>query len=189
MSKKDFQREKSFHAILEAAMDLFSEQGYDCTSIRQIAAKAGISLGLLYNYFSSKDEVLKAGILKAQKELAPAFEAPERLSPFQLLEHYVRATFKTLEEHKRFWRLYYSLRLQSAVFKTLEEEQKTERQKVLAFLTRNLAEAGSMSPSAEAKLMLATLDGIAYHALMTPDYPLPDVMIRYLLQLKNHLGS
>lgn len=189
MSKKILQRESSLQNILEAAMELFSEQGYDCTSIRQIAAKAGISLGLLYNYFKSKEEVLKAGLEKGRQEMLKGLEMPKELTPIQELEHYVRLTVKRLEEHRNFWRLYYSLRLQSEVVKALEKELQPEHQKILAHLTKCLADAGSTSPTAEAKLMVASLDGISHHYLLYPDYPLADVTIRYLVQLKSHLNA
>lgn len=67
--------------ILNAAMQLFDEQGYGNTSVSQIAAKANISKGLIYHYFKSKLEILKATIdiveeakeyLWAQESLADA---------------------------------------------------------------------------------------------------------------------
>ena len=47
-------------AIEEAALELFMEQGYHATSMRQIADKAGLALGGIYNHFSSKDEIFEA---------------------------------------------------------------------------------------------------------------------------------
>ncbi|MBD2452231.1 TetR/AcrR family transcriptional regulator [Nostoc sp. FACHB-152] len=46
--------------LVDTALALFSEQGYDATSIKQIAAAAGVAVGLLYHYFPSKSEVMKA---------------------------------------------------------------------------------------------------------------------------------
>ena len=43
--------------ILNAAAELFSEQGYDRTSIRDIARKVGLLPGSVYHYFPSKDEL------------------------------------------------------------------------------------------------------------------------------------
>jgi AcrR family transcriptional regulator len=43
--------------IIRAAHDLFVQQGYHGTSMRQIAQRSGIALGSLYNHFSSKEEV------------------------------------------------------------------------------------------------------------------------------------
>jgi len=45
--------------ILDAALKLFAEKGYASTSISCIAETANISKGLMYNYFKSKDELLK----------------------------------------------------------------------------------------------------------------------------------
>lgn len=46
--------------IIQAAHDLFIQQGYHGTSMRQIASQAGIALGGLYNHFESKEQVFKA---------------------------------------------------------------------------------------------------------------------------------
>ena len=55
-------RENSIHAILTAALNLFRSQGYSTTSVRQIAEKAGVSLGMVNHYFGSK-EYLGAQVL------------------------------------------------------------------------------------------------------------------------------
>ncbi len=46
--------------ILEAAAAVFAEQGYDSTTTNAIAARAGISPGSLYQYFTNKDDVAHA---------------------------------------------------------------------------------------------------------------------------------
>ena len=55
--------EKTRQAIEEAAIRLFMEQGYHATSMRQIAKRAGLALGGIYNHFSSKDEIFEAIII------------------------------------------------------------------------------------------------------------------------------
>ncbi|MFE1950012.1 TetR/AcrR family transcriptional regulator [Streptomyces sp. NPDC059524] len=47
-------------AIIEAAREEFSEQGYGATSIRDIAKRAGVSLSALYYYYKGKQELLVA---------------------------------------------------------------------------------------------------------------------------------
>jgi AcrR family transcriptional regulator len=44
--------------ILRAAVKLFSEKGYYITTVQQIARKAGVSTGLIYQYFGDKDDIL-----------------------------------------------------------------------------------------------------------------------------------
>ncbi|WP_411087386.1 TetR family transcriptional regulator [Streptomyces sp. 061-3] len=48
--------------ILEAARTEFAERGYDKTSIRGIAKKAGVDAALVHHYFGTKDEVFAAAI-------------------------------------------------------------------------------------------------------------------------------
>jgi AcrR family transcriptional regulator len=50
-------------AIEDAAIDLFMEQGYHATSMRQIAERAELALGGIYNHFASKDELFEAIII------------------------------------------------------------------------------------------------------------------------------
>lgn len=44
---------------LEAALKLFSSQGFGATSMRQIAAESGLSVGNLYHHFSNKEEIFQ----------------------------------------------------------------------------------------------------------------------------------
>lgn len=44
--------------ILTAAVDLFAANGYDATSVSQVVARAGVTKGALYHYFSAKDDLL-----------------------------------------------------------------------------------------------------------------------------------
>jgi len=46
--------------ILDVALDLFTDQGFDGTSMREIAARLGISKPAIYHHFASKEEILMA---------------------------------------------------------------------------------------------------------------------------------
>jgi AcrR family transcriptional regulator len=56
--------ERTRQAIMEAAYDLFLEQGYAATSMRQIAERAGLALGGIYNHFLNKDAIFCELILE-----------------------------------------------------------------------------------------------------------------------------
>ena len=66
-------------AILEAAHAVFLEQGYDATSMAQMAARAGGSKQTFYGYFSSKAELFAAVML--EKGAGRAMPIFERLDP------------------------------------------------------------------------------------------------------------
>ena len=44
--------------VIEAALTLGSDGGYDAVQMRDVATKAGVALGTIYRYFSSKDHLL-----------------------------------------------------------------------------------------------------------------------------------
>lgn len=58
--------------ILNAALELFSTRGPGGTRIQDLAARAGISQGLMYHYFSSKEEVHRELIVRAFQRIAEA---------------------------------------------------------------------------------------------------------------------
>ena len=49
--------------ILRAAVELFQEQGFHSTTTHQVADRAGISVGLIYQYFGNKEDLLRAAIV------------------------------------------------------------------------------------------------------------------------------
>ncbi len=62
--------------IYEAAMELFREKGFEPTTMRDIAAKAGVALGGTYYYFSSKDAIVLAFYSEMQESSnGPVLEA------------------------------------------------------------------------------------------------------------------
>lgn len=67
--------------ILRAAVKLFSENGYYTTTIQQIARKAGVSTGLIYQYFGDKDDILfltlKLVLETYENEIPPRLEGIE----------------------------------------------------------------------------------------------------------------
>jgi AcrR family transcriptional regulator len=62
--------------LMAAALDLFVERGYAATRLDDVAARAGVSKGTLYLYFSSKEELFKAVV---RSGIVPLIEHGERL--------------------------------------------------------------------------------------------------------------
>src|SRR3954463_8477904 len=52
--------EQSRALILNTALDLLQEHGYEKTTMRAIARRAGVSLGNAYHYFGSKEHLIQA---------------------------------------------------------------------------------------------------------------------------------
>ncbi len=64
--------EQTRHAIAEAALRLFREQGYEATTMRAIAKEAGVATGNAYYYFGSKEELIHAYYARNHAEHAAA---------------------------------------------------------------------------------------------------------------------
>jgi len=58
-SRQRAKSEASVGRTLEAALELFSSQGFGATSMRQIADAAGLSVGNVYHHFASKEEIFQ----------------------------------------------------------------------------------------------------------------------------------
>ena len=56
--------ERTRQGVIEAAYQLFLEQGYAATSMRQIAERAGLALGGIYNHFPGKEAIFSELILE-----------------------------------------------------------------------------------------------------------------------------
>ena len=90
-------RRVSREKILSAALELFAKKGFHATSISQIAKKAKISKGLMYNYFKSKDRLLDEIIQNGFTELAGlSYHSTKSAFPEEQLKNYVSAVLDNL---------------------------------------------------------------------------------------------
>jgi AcrR family transcriptional regulator len=55
--------------VIESAMELANEGGYEAVQMREVAARADVALGTLYRYFSSKDQLLVAAMAHWTRQL------------------------------------------------------------------------------------------------------------------------
>ena len=62
MTKPRYHRRKEDrpHEITQAALEAFAEKGYAATRVEEVAKRAGVSKGLMYLYFKTKEELFKA---------------------------------------------------------------------------------------------------------------------------------
>nr|MCR4735058.1 TetR/AcrR family transcriptional regulator [Treponema sp.] len=65
--------------ILESSLTLFSKQGYDGTSVEQIAQAVGIKAPSLYKHFKGKEEILNAIIDSAEARYEESFGSEKNI--------------------------------------------------------------------------------------------------------------
>jgi AcrR family transcriptional regulator len=103
--------ERSRAVILEAALHLFSEQGYRGTSIREIAEAAGLSTGNLYHHFPDKETLFRTLLDQYWADIeSPDFSFNKALAagcfPHDL-EDLARAAEESVRAHRRHVALIY----------------------------------------------------------------------------------
>jgi AcrR family transcriptional regulator len=185
MNRFQEKREQSINKLAAVALRLFSEQGYEATSIRTIASEADMSLGLLYNYFKSKDELLEEIFRRGIQDIQDLFKQPlEKSNSSSEIERHIRQTVKLLKEKKDFWKLLHGIRMQSAVVRHLMADMNAQTALIENQIRSNLVEAGIPFPDLEAKLLFASIDGMAHHFLLYEHYPIDDVATLLVMRYK-----
>ena len=77
MTERSILQEERRRLILDAAVRVFARKGFHTCRVGDIAEEAGVSHGLLYHYFSSKDELLECMFHEAWDEVMVAIAAVE----------------------------------------------------------------------------------------------------------------
>lgn len=119
MGRKPIDIEK----VKTAALEVFMEKGYDGTSMRDIAQRAGCSVGLAYNYYATKDEMFTGALdifFGRHKKNLETFKEEARRSPFRALTDllmYVERESLVFRKHnvKVHWTVRYAIREHSLI--------------------------------------------------------------------------
>jgi len=99
-------RETARAAILDAAEELIATRGMQNAPLAQIAKRAGVAVGTLYNYFTDRDELVKALFETRRASLRPliraAITADDSRAFEPRLRAFIRAVLAAFETHRRF---------------------------------------------------------------------------------------
>ena len=176
-------RQRSMAIIKEVALDLFAHNGYHSTSISQIAKAAGVSKGLMYNYFAGKQDLLQAilsDVIRMGDQLVADEVQPGR-EPREALRAITERTFALVDENPQFWKLLVSLAFQPDVVEEvglfLQQAQEETLNKSIDLFRR----MGAGEPELEAFFYGAVMDGIMMGYMTLGDKYPRERMQRYVL--------
>lgn len=177
-------RESKRRQILDAAIECFATTGYHAVSITDLAKHAGISKGLMYNYFSSKDELLKAvfrEIMEVMMQLLTTDESGE-FDRKQMVQYFNRL-FDHLQENLVLWKMYMAIFSQPAVQLILKEEIQAASRKPLEIVERYFKKLGYKKPSDEVAFLSTLISGVTYEYIADPaNYPIEMIKKRIISQ-------
>lgn len=164
-------REQKKALIMETALELFATHGYYPTSISMIAKKAGISKGLSYNYFKSKEDLVREIMINGVKTFIESFDSnKDGILTCEEFEFFVRDTFRVLQENIPYWKLYFSTMMQPQVFELVQKEVYEMIPKYTKMLMVYYDKLGVEHPAQEALIFGAVMDGISLNYVMNPDH-------------------
>lgn len=96
VSRRELNKQLTQEAIFDAAMALFKTQGYEATTIEEIALASGVSKGTVFNYFPSKDAIL--GYISARHLTSLLKEAEKLLGGCRSTREKLKRLFGSLVE-------------------------------------------------------------------------------------------
>lgn len=175
-SQNEIIRAQRKNEILEAALTVFAERGYAASTIEQVARAAGTSKGLVYNYFQSKEALLKAifDAMRAQSDFIWQFNAKQTAK--HQLKNLIDATFLFLAKYPLQMRLMLQLALQPEVVEDLKDVINVAHKEKHRQIEPLLTVLGYNNPVNEAHYLGALLEGIALGMMvMGENYPLDDM--------------
>jgi len=138
--------DQSKEKILFAAMELFARNGYHKTTAATIAKTIGISHGLLFYHFGSKEGLLQSIVDYSVKKIEDILVISASEPALQLIE--LGNNFKkSLQEDRDFWKLYHSLIFQPDLKKEIVLQLTGVFDDYRKELVRIFEKLGYLSPS------------------------------------------
>lgn len=165
--KEAFSRidEDKKNQILEAGIEEFSAKGYEKANINIIAKKAGISIGLMYKYFATKEDLfitcLKRGMDILEKALYDIMVSEEKL--LVKAEMLIRTICAHSKKHSNYIKLYNEICAQKGSYdkiKSMADEVEEKRSAIyITSITRAL-KTGDVRPDLDPGLFAFFLDNL-----------------------------
>jgi len=181
-NKREAQRLQRREQILECALDRIVEGGFTAMRIRDIAARLGISTGLFFNYFESKDQVYEELIRIGLSGPAMVMElndgAVEPIRLFEAMAEYILEALKAdAFTGKMFLLMAHAARSQDAPERVKRLLADFDPVTPLVEVVRRGQRLGQIKPGDPAALLMAywgAVQGIAECYATRPGLPYPE---------------
>ncbi len=168
--------------IIDASIECFATTGYHACSISDLARHAGISKGLLYNYFSSKEDLLKTIFREIMEEMILLID-PEHTGVMdqKVLQDYFDRLLVHLKSNLIFWKMHLAIFSQPAVQLILSEEILAASKQPLDMVEKYFIKQGFKNPALEVAFLSTLMSGITWEYIADPEnYPLEQIKERIL---------
>ncbi len=162
--------------ILNAALQLFAEEGYRSTSTSKVAKRAGVSEGLIFRHFGNKEGLLQAIIQEGEERAKLLFaDVVMATDPQKVISNLLELinTNTAKKEDADFWKLQFKIKWE------LEMYGKHKLEPIENALTSAFEKLGYSSPRKEAELLTIIMDGVATRYFLEESFD-PTPMLDFL---------
>jgi AcrR family transcriptional regulator len=154
--------------ILQTALQLFADQGYENTPTSQIARVAGVSEGLIFRHFENKEGLFKAILDEGQARLQQYVDRIEREpDPKKRIGLVIDLGPTLVQEERLFWQLQFTLKFKTTLYAKLKQEQESF-QALFQAGVEAFAALGYAQPEQEIYLLMLLLEGLTSQLLVQP---------------------
>lgn len=185
-------REDRAKKIRDAALELFSSKGFHNTSISQVAQKAEMSKGLMYNYYDSKEALLKAIVMGLTEEsYAFAGQLAKLKSPRDKILATVEYSIEAMEKRPEEVRMLLLLTLHGDSMGEVSKFSEQATHELIQYFMVILSEAGVEDPELETYLLVSALDGLGMHHIFfkeVSNYPWEAIKKKFIENTLKHLN-
>ena len=184
-------RQASIQRIVAAGMKLFAKRGYLSVAVKDIAREAGISQGLMYNYFKSKEKLLSYIIDEMINDMAELLKSAHAAdSPAERLKLLIQMPFQSLREKKEFWEMVLPILSQQAVSVKVKKQLKELFQSAIVQMEEIFRALKVPKAIMEAYKLGAILDGVGwgYFFIFQDSYPLDEIEKKLFSDYENLTG-
>lgn len=167
-------RESKMQLIAETALELFGKFGYHNTSVSQIAKSTGMSKGLLYNYFESKEQLLEFIVSQATEETYKMInpDSDDEITTEEMSK-FIDTILISLKERNQYWKLYFQISTQHEAFEFLRKTADSDKSQRFSQLLYKYFSKRFENPIAEMLMFSSAMKGFsiqfAFAADMFPD--------------------
>lgn len=176
--------------IMNAAIEVFAEKSFQGASVSMIAQKAGISKGLLYNYFKSKEELLKEIIKNAADTIYQYFDPNhDGILTAEEFFFFIRKNFQVVKENVNYWKLYSALVLQPSVLKLIDHDFDEVSANYIKLVYDLFERSGIEDVEGELLLLTSMVKGAIIQYVAMPDFfPIDKIESKILEYYRNKLS-
>ena len=150
----------SLDSLLEVAVAVFNERGYDATSMDELATRLGVTKSAIYHHVPSKVELLRLALDRALDALFAVTEEPGATTgpAIERLEHVVRGSVRVLTEELPFVTLLLRVRGNSPV-ELAALQRRREFDRIVTDLVRGAEDEGDVRPDVDPAVISRLLFG------------------------------